>query len=188
VVAPVLAYVPEGSIEPPTGHMRYTGTISIPDAAFEAVLEAAARSFKHHGFREIVFLGDHGGYQKSLERVAAKLNQAWAGRAGAPPACRVVALTDYYRASTAGHAELLSARGFGKAEIGSHAGLADTALSLAIAPAMVRQDKLKLAPQAGEANGVVGDPRRASAELGQIGVDHIVEVSVAAIRDRRQAR
>ena len=191
VVAPVLAYVPEGSIEPPTAHMRYTGTISIPDAAFEAVIESAARSFKQHGFREIVLLGDHGGYQKSLERVASKLNLAWVGKAGsgaAAPACRVVALSEYYRASTAGHAELLSARGFSKAEIGSHAGLADTALALAVDPALVRKDKLQPAPQAGEANGVAGDPRRATAELGQIGVDRIVEVSVAAIRDRRRAR
>src|SRR3954464_4578385 len=57
VVAPVIAYVPEGSIHPPAAHMRYTGTISIPDAAFESMLEATARSFKQHGFRNVFFLG-----------------------------------------------------------------------------------------------------------------------------------
>ena len=31
VVAPVLAYVPEGRITPPTAHMRYPGTITISD-------------------------------------------------------------------------------------------------------------------------------------------------------------
>jgi hypothetical protein len=55
VVAPVLAYVPEGTIAPPTGHMRFTGTISIPAPVFEAVLEAAAKSFKQHGFRTSCF-------------------------------------------------------------------------------------------------------------------------------------
>src|ERR1043166_7007351 len=30
LVAPVIAYVPEGSIDPPTEHMRFAGTISIP--------------------------------------------------------------------------------------------------------------------------------------------------------------
>ena len=177
LVAPVLAYVPEGSIDPPAAHMRFTGTISIPDAVFEAVLESAARSFKRHGFKAVVLLGDHGGYQKSLERVAARLNREWAA-AG----CRVIALTEYYRASQAGHAELLAARGFSKAEIGTHAGLADTALALAIAPALVRQDLLAQAAKGGEAQGVYGDPRRATAELGQIGVDRIVEASVAALR------
>ena len=63
LVAPVIAYVPEGAISPPSGHMRFPGTISVPEAAFEAILESAARSFKQHGFKDIVFLGDHGGYQ-----------------------------------------------------------------------------------------------------------------------------
>src|SRR5947199_5283279 len=46
LVAPVLAYVPEGSIEPPTEHMRFPGTITVPQDAFEKVIESAARSFK----------------------------------------------------------------------------------------------------------------------------------------------
>ena len=177
LVAPVLAYVPEGSIDPPAAHMRFTGTISIPESAFEAVLESAARSFKRHGFKAVVLLGDHGGYQKSLERVAAKLKREWG-----PAGCQVIALTVYYRAAQAGHAELLAARGFSKAEIGTHAGLADTALALAVDPALVRRDLLAQAAKGGEAQGVYGDPRRATAELGQIGVDRIVETSVAALR------
>lgn len=179
LVAPVLAYVPEGSIDPPAAHMRFTGTISIPESAFEAVLESAARSFKRHGFKAVVLLGDHGGYQKNLERVAAKLKREWG-----PAGCQVIALTEYYRAAQAGHAELLAARGFSKAEIGTHAGLADTALALAVDPALVRRDLLAQAAKGGEAQGVYGDPRRATAELGQIGVDHIVETSLAALRKR----
>ena len=77
VVAPVVAYVPEGSIDPPTGHMRYPGTISIPDDAFERSLESAARSLLRHGVRHVVFLGDHGGYRRSLERVAARVKGAY---------------------------------------------------------------------------------------------------------------
>ena len=46
--------------------MRFPGTITVPEAAFEQVIESAARSFRLHGFRDIVLLGDHGGYQKSL--------------------------------------------------------------------------------------------------------------------------
>src|SRR5262245_1419883 len=39
LVAPVVAYVPEGTIDPPSGHMRFPGTISIPDPVFRPVLE-----------------------------------------------------------------------------------------------------------------------------------------------------
>src|SRR4030095_2137769 len=83
LVAPVIAYVPEGGIDPPTAHMRFPGTISIPPAAFEATLEGAARSLRRTGFRDIVLLGDHGGYAKSLTAVATRLDRAWTG-SGAP--------------------------------------------------------------------------------------------------------
>ena len=42
LVAPVIAYVPEGAISPPTAHMRFPGTITIPEETFEKVLEYAA--------------------------------------------------------------------------------------------------------------------------------------------------
>jgi len=184
VVAPTIAYVPEGAVEPPAGHMRFAGTISISEAAFEALLEGAARSFRQHGFREIVLLGDHGGYQKSLERVAAKLNREWAARPGA----KVIALVDYYRVTQIDFVEALKAKGFSVDEIGTHAGLADTALMLAIDPAMVRADALATAAKAGPREGVHGDPRRATAELGQIGIALQVERSVQVIRDAARAR
>ncbi|MES2049428.1 MAG: creatininase family protein [Pseudomonadota bacterium] len=178
MVAPVMAYVPEGAISPPAGHMRFAGTISIPEAAFEAVLEGAARSFKQHGFRDIVFLGDHGGYQKNLLRVAQKLKHEWARE----PHCHVIAMTDYYRLGSARFAEILKKRGFTDAEIGKHAGLADTALSLALDKNLVRSDALAQMKQSGEADGVVGDPRRATAELGQLAVQEIIDGTVTAIR------
>src|SRR5262249_34026075 len=46
LVAPEIAYVPEGSINPPTGHMRFPGTISVPDDVLTKLLEYAARSFR----------------------------------------------------------------------------------------------------------------------------------------------
>ena len=184
VVAPVLAYVPEGAIHPPVAHMRFAGTISIPEPVFEAVLEATARSFKQHGLRDIVFLGDHGGYQKSEERVAARLNREWA----ADPSCRVHALPEYYRSTQTAYVEDLKQRGYSPAEIGSHAGLADTALALAVDPGLVRSDQLARAASAAGHNGVAGDPRRASIELGQLGLRRIVDTSVAAIRTATRSR
>ena len=60
------------------------------------------------------------------------------------------------------------------AEIGTHAGLADTSLALAIDPQLVRADELASGEALDAAHGVYGDPRRASAALGQLGVDAIV--------------
>lgn len=182
IVAPVLAYVPEGGIAPLSSHMRFPGTITVPDEVFEKTLVSAANSFKAHGFRTIVFLGDHGGYQKNIQRVVAQLGKAWAGsaaRAFAPP--------EYYEASSQGFAKILHGKGFQDDEIGSHAALADTALQLAVAPAMVRESAVRRAAKPGAANSAAvgvygGDPRRATAELGQLGVDAIVAATVSAIR------
>ncbi len=175
LVAPVVAYVPEGGASPPTSHMRFAGTVTVPEPVFEQVLESIARSFKAHGFRHIVLLGDHGGYQKSLHAVEARLNKQWAGS----PA-RVLAPAAYYDAGQHDFAQVLKQRGLRDDEIGTHAGSLDTSLALAIDPSLVRADRLQAPPSA--ANGVYGDPRKASAELGQIGVDLIVRKTVEAVR------
>lgn len=185
VVAPVVAYVPEGAIAPPQGHMRFAGTISIPEAAFEAVLEGTAKSFCAHGIRDVFFLGDHGGYQAAEDKVAARLARA-AGSQGVP--CRVHALGAYYQVTQDGYVADLKQRGYRDGEIGLHAGLADTALSLAVDPELVRQDRLAAGAAAGPAGGVRGDPTRATAALGQLGVARIVDASVAAIRAARQTK
>lgn len=184
VVAPVISYVPEGSIHPPAGHMRFAGTISIPDSAFEAMLEGTARSFKQHGFKQVIFLGDHGGYQKNMQKVANRLDREWSN----DPSCRVVALNEYYQAVSVTYVNTLRSRGFSMAEIGLHAGLADTALTMALDRSLVRTDALSHAAKPTEADGVYGDPRHATEELGQLAVKQIIDASVTAIKRVSAAR
>jgi creatinine amidohydrolase/Fe(II)-dependent formamide hydrolase-like protein len=111
--------------------------------------------------------------------VAARLNREWAASTPA----RVHALLDYYRVTQTRYPQALRSRGLTDAEIGSHAGLADTALALAVDPSLVRLDALAATGKPSDGSGVSGDPRRATAELGQIGVQQIVESSVTAIRN-----
>ena len=175
LVAPVIAYVPEGDVEHPEGHLKFPGTITVPVGVFEQTLEYAAKSFKLAGFRDIVFLGDHGGYQKADEAVAQRLDREWAGTP-----VRAYALTEYYRASETEFGQLLKSKGYSEAEIGTHAGLLDTSLLMATDPSLVRPDLL---PETKPGDGTHGDPRRSSAALGQLGVELIVSRTVATIRD-----
>ena len=184
VVAPVIAYVPEGAITPAAAHMRFSGTISIPESTFESLLESTAKSFKQHGFHDVVFLGDHGGYQKNEVRAANKMNKEW----GADTKCRAYGLTAYYEASQAPFIQVLKHKGFSDAQIGTHAGLSDTSLALAVDPALVRLDLLAAGPAAGASDGVYGDPRKSSAQLGQLGLQIIVSKSVQAIQDAIEHR
>ena len=177
LVAPVIAYVPEGQLNPAAGHMRFPGTVTVPSETFQKVLEYVARSFKLHGARDIVFLADHGGTQADLKAAAARLNREWA----ATPV-RAHAIEEYYRAAVVEFPRLLSERGYRKEELGLHAGLADTSLMLAVDPRMVRPGRLRPDSWPAGASGVLGDPTRASAELGRVGVEMIVSRTAEAIR------
>jgi creatinine amidohydrolase len=179
LVAPVIAYVPEGTINPPTGHMNFPGTITVSDQVFEQVLESAAQSFKLHGFKTIVLIGDHGGYQSDLSAVAGRLNAEWKNTP-----VRAFAALQYYKITEQGYVQKLLAAGVKPSEIGTHAGLADTSLSLALDPSLVRMGRIAGGKKLGASDGVYGgDPTNASAALGQLGVDLIVDGTTEAIRD-----
>jgi creatinine amidohydrolase len=178
IVAPVMAYVPEGAIEPPQAHVKFPGTLTIPDGVFQSVLDWTAQSLRHAGFKTIVFLGDHGSYQREMAAVADKLTAKWL-----KSDARVYAIADYYRVTQGEYVQALKDHGAASGEIGTHAALADTSLMLAIDPALVRKDKLATQTDLNDSHGVYGGtPKHATAELGQLGVDLIVEHTVAAIK------
>lgn len=79
--APIVAFVPEGRIDPPSGHMRSAGTISLRQETFEALLTDIAHSLKMHGFKNIIMIGDSGGNQNGQKAVADKLTAQFAGAA-----------------------------------------------------------------------------------------------------------
>jgi creatinine amidohydrolase/Fe(II)-dependent formamide hydrolase-like protein len=89
-------------------------------------------------------------------------------------------VAEYYRASELAYVQALRDKGLNTAQIGTHAGTADTSLMLAVDPRLVRSERMASAPAPGD--GTAGDPRPSSAALGQLGVDLIVARSVAAIR------
>jgi hypothetical protein len=94
LIAPIVKFVPEGRIEPtPQGHMSYPGTISLEAATFEALLTDIARSYRAHGFKDIILLGDSGGNQGGMENVAEALNAKWIAEGSD---ARVHFLPEYY--------------------------------------------------------------------------------------------
>jgi creatinine amidohydrolase/Fe(II)-dependent formamide hydrolase-like protein len=79
--APIVKFVPEGGIEPKTGHMTSPGTISAREETYQMLLTDIAESLQAHGFKNIIFIGDSGGNQKGQQAVADKLTAKWAGKA-----------------------------------------------------------------------------------------------------------
>jgi creatinine amidohydrolase len=79
--APIVKFVPEGNIEPKSGHMASPGTITAREETYQALLTDIAESLQAHGFKNVIFIGDSGGNQKGQQAVADKLTAKWAGKA-----------------------------------------------------------------------------------------------------------
>src|SRR5262249_47384505 len=77
LVAPVVSFVPQGDYAPPSGNLRFPGTLGVPDAVFAGVLEGIARSLRSAGFKTICFIADHGGSAKAQSEWAARASQEW---------------------------------------------------------------------------------------------------------------
>ncbi|MDE3059895.1 MAG: creatininase family protein [Pseudomonadota bacterium] len=173
LAAPVLAYVPEGRVNPPEGHMLFPGTISVNEEDFARVLEDAARSFKQEGFKHICFIGDHGGNQKVQQEVADKLNREWKNEG-----ITVINVSDYYNDREAD----AWARKLGIKSPDAHAGFMDASEIMAIdggvRPALIRHYSEKDFA----ASGVMGDPSGATAEYGKTLLDFKVKAAVEQIR------
>ncbi len=176
LVAPVIPYSPAGEIEPPSSHMRFSGSISLPEPAFEAILEAAARSLKQHGFKKICFVGDHGWSQAAQAKVAEKLSREWR-----QDGVLVMQVGDYYYKNGQNARLLLS--GKSPADIGEHAGMRDTSELWRVYPEGIR----KALRQKGDSKtfatlGVSGNPGLASAELGETLLEMKIRAAVRQIQ------
>jgi creatinine amidohydrolase/Fe(II)-dependent formamide hydrolase-like protein len=178
--APVIAFVPEGSIEPKSGHMRYPGTISLREETYRSLLDDVASSLQAHGFTEIILIGDSGGNQTGLEATASALNQRWNGKGTAyyiPEFYEYDAVVKYM------NEEL----GIVEPENeGLHDSLWITALMMIVDPASVRYDQRVAAGKA-TINGSSIVPKEKTIELGQKLLEYRVEQTVKAIQAARAA-
>ena len=175
LVAPVVTYVPEGGWDPPTGHMRYPGTITLPEDRFVELLVNAGRSLKSSGFKNILFLGESGGNRNGMREAATRLNDLWKGAATA------YWVDDYYTKSHADQNKWITANmKIPDDQIGGHANLLDTSELLFVASKHVRRDRLTGNDYPN--NGVSGDPAKSTPEIGKIFVQIKIDNSLAQIK------
>src|SRR5262249_53971328 len=146
LVAPVVAFVPEGDIDPPTIHMKYPGTISLTEETYQRLLIDICDSMRVHGFRHIVLIGDSGGNQKGMKAVAAKLNERWKGKK-----TRVHFIKEYY--DYPGVTKWLAEQGIKQKSEGIHDDFAITAQMMVIDPMTVRM-KQRIAADEFRINGI----------------------------------
>src|SRR5438874_8298157 len=174
LVAPIVPFVPEGDIEPPTLHMLYPGTISVTEQTFQALLTDICSSLKTHGFKRIILIGDSGGNQDGMKTVAAALSEKWKGSS-----TKIVFIPEYY--NTAPVTKWLESQGIKQTPEGLHDDFAMEATMLAVDPNSVRM-KQRIAAGNFRINGVELAPAEKTIELGRKIIDLRAENTVKAIR------
>lgn len=177
--APVVPFVPEGDIDPPTGAMRYPGTITVRDGTYEALLEDIGASLGAHGFTDIVYIGDSGGNQTGMANVAERLTERWEGSGRTAHFVR-----EFYSPGWE-ETERYTEEVLGVSE-GEHDGYHDdmwvTAFMAVVDPETIRWDQRVDAGLA-SINGVSLVPLQSTIDLGERIVEFRAEYTVEAIRE-----
>jgi creatinine amidohydrolase/Fe(II)-dependent formamide hydrolase-like protein len=181
LVAPILGLVPEGSIDPPSGHMRFPGTISLREETFRAVLIDVCESLAVNGFRDIVLLGDSGGNQDGMKAVASELSRKWEARE-----TRAHFIPEYYEQDLWSYEYLKTIGVFQQPDVqsASRAGIHDDyhyeAILMTVDPNTVRMRE-RLEKGLFSINGVDLSPAEATIANGRKLVEYRASLTVAAI-------
>lgn len=176
LVAPIVPFVPEGDIDPPTGHMKYPGTVSVTEETYRALLTDICRSYRTHGFETIVLIGDSGGNQQGLKAVAEALNQKWSAT---DSATRIHYVPEYY--DFGGVAKWLEDKGVKQTPEGLHDDFAMTAMMMAVDPASVRTEQ-RIKAGNFRINGVDLAPAEKTIKWGKRIIEFRAEATLKALR------
>lgn len=178
LVAPIVPFVPQGNIDPPNGHMRYPGTISVRDDTFKRLLTDIAASLRVQGFQHIVLIGDSYGNQDGMRAVAEQLTRAWG-----PGRTRIDYIPEYY--DNARVTRWLRAQGVNEVDEGLHDNVQYSAQIMVVDPTAVRM-RQRIARGNFTINGVDLAPVEKTIVLGKLLVEQQVSLTVEAIRRARQ--
>ena len=159
LIAPILPFAPNSD-----ALQKWPGTFTLDSLIFSKVNEQIAISMISSGFRHIIFLSDHFNSQPPLAALARKLDSVY----------RRKGIDVYYAADGYTKARAQIEEYIEKQHIvpGGHGGLWDVSETMAISEAYVRPEFFAIGDTTNKGNGplnaqgISGDPTRATAKLG----------------------
>ncbi|MCG8467112.1 MAG: creatininase family protein [Gemmatimonadetes bacterium] len=175
-------------------HMSFAGTVSLERETFHRVCTDYCVSLAAHGFRRICYIPTHGGNFDPLREGLAALNEA----AGAE--CSVEAYTNLMEVIDVWRDIAQREAGLGE-RVGGHADIAETSIMMALHRDLVRtelaeagfsakpEERAELVDRmiregfaAVTPNGILGDARGATPELGERMIDGLADAMAATFR------
>jgi creatinine amidohydrolase/Fe(II)-dependent formamide hydrolase-like protein len=196
ILAPVLPFSPNNA------SAALPGTIGLTTQLYAAMNEQIAEQLIVSGFRNIVLMGDHGGGQKELGEVASKLDSKYSGKGIRVVYCdQVYTGTKEHPGAQTDFEQWLADNGYPS---GGHAGVSDTSEMLYLGadkgwvrPGLipsalgdpVRERGQQQDPNRARVNnGITGDARRSTAQLGKKFIDMKVDYAVRQINQSLAAK
>jgi creatinine amidohydrolase len=176
-------------------HMDFTGTISLSKATFESVCREYCISLARHGFTRILLFSGHFGNFPVLADALPRLRAAVAGRSDVEAFVDSRAVLNAWRAAVADAG--------GKSEqVGGHADLAETSIMLVLRPGHIDMSRAQAGRlgvlndaelsdmwrnglRAVSASGVLGDPRGATARIGEACLEAVAALMASAFAPAR---
>jgi creatinine amidohydrolase len=185
IAMPVLAYTPNNA------SADLPGTIGLTPEILSIILTRVTEQAIATGFKNVILMGDHGGGQPAAYRVVAdSLNAKYS-----PQGIHVYFCDEVYKKAQDDFDKWLLANGY---PISTHAGIPDTSEMLYLGGDLgwVRKDLIPTAvgnpvlPRGARRdttvprvnNGISGDARRSTAELGKMAFDIKVKYAVRQIQ------
>lgn len=178
-------------------HLAFAGTLSFKPETLKMILRDYVDSLVHHGFTRFVFLPSHGGNFATVQKAIEEARETH-------PGVEVTGYTDLF--GLTGFLNAASAEyGVSPEESGAHAGENETSMMMALegdfvgtarfAPGYLGptgEAELKIILEKGmpalTSNGVLGDPRKASAEKGRIYLERLAAFLVEKVGQRTARR
>ena len=186
LVAPVLPF----SVSPAGGvDSKWPGSVALAPDLFQKVNEAVVDSMVKNGFKNIVLLGDHGGGQTELKKLAESMDAKYGAQG-----THIYFCGDVYEKSRQEFADWLTSK---RLPLSNHGGIPDTSAMLYLQPGPEQWVRNIYKTTLGDPvlppgqkpdpkvplvnNGVMGDPRPSTPEMGKIYVEMKVNDAVAQI-------
>lgn len=180
-------------------HIDFPGTISLSFDTFRGIVQETCQSLARHGFANIVLISSHGGNTDTLKAITPDISKKIA------PRSNVIFLIEDKRAHDATLERFRKKMNATIGEIGVHSGLTETAMVLAVRPDLVdmkrarkglteesfylpenvlisQMDAFINGIKSQIDNGILGDPLRATPELGNELLEAISEDQAVQIK------
>lgn len=169
-------------------HMAFAGSITLRKSTFEAIVTDYVTSLAHHGFKKIMIIPTHGGNFKPLQEMFPRLKQA-------APSANIQVFTDLEKTVQVWKSVVQSISGLGN-RVGGHADIAETSIMLHMYPDLIRIDLaepgfanevkgvvfdklIKEGFHVVAPNGILGDARGATAQMGEALVEGLANEIVS---------